>query len=177
MDVNILKLWVQADRLPLSEIFSLLGHSVSHDPPCSIACPVHKGGQEQKPSARWHLDNHVYCFVCNKQYTPSMIISQRRAMTRTAAAQFLIQTYAKHYPQLKDPVNEEDLDFFQNSSYTTHTNFEKRALSFIVSTYRNRSPLLSYRSFLRQLLFREVTLHSEEQYRSFLNRLRISLET
>jgi hypothetical protein len=55
--------------------------------PLQIPCPVHKLGQETRPSARVYEDDKtVWCFYCVVQYTATQVWSAMRDVDREVAA-------------------------------------------------------------------------------------------
>ena len=55
--------------------------------PLQIPCPVHKLGQEARPSARVYEDDKtVWCFYCVVQYTATQVWSAMRDVDREVAA-------------------------------------------------------------------------------------------
>lgn len=59
--------------------------------PLQIACPVHKLGQETRPSARIYEDDRtVWCFSCVVQYTVTQVWSAMRNVDREVAAEIIL---------------------------------------------------------------------------------------
>ena len=62
--------------------------------PCQIPCPVHKRGQEQKPSARLYADDRtVWCYTCLRQYGVTDVHAAQRGIKKAEAARDLLDKW------------------------------------------------------------------------------------
>jgi hypothetical protein len=81
-----------ADRSALMKlVLEELGYEI-WKVPLQVICPVHKLGQEQRPSARLYSeeDHDLWCFYCNKQYTPTEVWEAQRSVSRSEAARAIL---------------------------------------------------------------------------------------
>jgi hypothetical protein len=84
-----------ADRSVLiRDVLLDLGYEIWKTP-IQIPCPIHKLGQEQKPSARVYSgeDRTLWCFYCNKHYAPTEVWEAVRGVSRGDAARSILERW------------------------------------------------------------------------------------
>ena len=70
----------------MKEVLTELGYDI-WKVPLQIPCPVHKLGQETRPSARIYEDDKaIWCFYCVVQYRATQVWSAMRNVDREVAA-------------------------------------------------------------------------------------------
>jgi hypothetical protein len=97
-----------ADRSALiRDVLLELGYEVWKTP-IQIPCPVHKMGQEQKPSARVYSqeDHTLWCFYCNKHYSPTEIWEAVRGVSRGDAARSILGRWPVTDERARELVSE-----------------------------------------------------------------------
>ena len=94
-DVTDFETILVADRSVLMlDVLLDLGYNVWKTP-LQVPCPVHKLGQEGKPSARIYSaeDHTLWCFYCNKLYAPTEVWEAARAVSRGEAARSILERW------------------------------------------------------------------------------------
>jgi hypothetical protein len=101
----------------MKDVLTELGYDI-WKVPIQVACPVHKMGEESRPSARLYEDDKsIWCFYCVSQYRPTEVwgaikqisrdeaataILRKWPVTEEAAGQILRRARIPDHPQLPD---------------------------------------------------------------------------
>jgi hypothetical protein len=85
---------IVADRsTSMKEVLTELGYEI-WKVPLQIPCPVHKLGQETRPSARIYEDDRaVWCFYCVTQYTATQVWSAMKGVEQGEAAATILSRW------------------------------------------------------------------------------------
>lgn len=79
------------ETVKISQLLERLGFSLHRSPPCQVRCPVHKMGQETRPSARvYDDDSFVWCYSCWRQYRGTEIVAETKGCSRVEAADWIL---------------------------------------------------------------------------------------
>jgi hypothetical protein len=77
----------------MKEVLTELNYSI-WKVPLQISCPVHKLGQEDRPSARiYEDDKSVYCFYCIAQYKATEVWAAMKSVDRDVAAAAILEKW------------------------------------------------------------------------------------
>lgn len=129
----------------LTDVLDELGIEI-RGVPSQLACPVHKGGGETRPSAHIYPDNSIYCFTCSRQYGPVEVYAAGRGLDESSAAQRLLEKW---------PVSEETrtavLKEFTLPSRPEVSEAILDYLDMCLIRYRGRVSLQSYRDWAKKI--------------------------
>lgn len=165
-----------ADRSALMKtVLEDLGYDI-WKVPLQVICPVHKLGQEQRPSARLYSeeDHDLWCFYCNKQYTPTEVWEAQRSVSRSEAARAILARW---------PVAEEQARRLAQASRAPAgpQGLYEAVLERRLKVHRGRAPFAQYRQWARAVdAFRDYVESLPESSResalaSFLDRMDAAL--
>ena len=157
---------------PVGDLLRELGF-LYREPPCQIKCPVHKLGEETRPSAKYFGDQFVFCYSCGRQYTATEILAAQRGIEREEAAEKLLEkwpatedirrkAFSEFYQKKKTPVSKAILDSAEESllayrhkvSLELYREWVKRFLQLgdVLEGLEEEDQLLKLKSFKTQLV-------------------------
>jgi hypothetical protein len=163
---------VANQAVPLERVLDSL-HIPVRSVPGPLACPIHKFGLEDRPSAQIYADNSIYCFRCAQQYGPVDVWAAARDMDLERAAEDLLRLW---------PVDAETLQRLEHEARIPHSKPVDQSIfdqieGFLLES-RHEVPLALYRSWVQRAQEATVPLSrlvGDEQFRQiehFRNTLR-----
>jgi hypothetical protein len=140
------KIYLADSNTPMTELLSYLGIPY-RGVPSQLKCPIHKFGQETKPSARVYQENrNVWCYTCARQYKATEVYSTQKEVTRVEAAERILSKW---------PVSEvEAVALLKNYTAPKKKEPDKAMVELIekrVLVYKRKVPLENYRSWLQKI--------------------------
>jgi hypothetical protein len=114
--------------------------------PGQIACPFHKAGQEESPSARVFADNSLYCFTCARQYGPVDVWAVTRGCDAEVAAAVLLERWPPPEGDVRAALRE-----WTRPRRIQVDEALARWLDDQLLGWRHRVPLTIYREWARRL--------------------------
>ena len=131
--------------IPPAEVLSHFG-TVVHHVPMQVRCPVHKGGQENTPSARLFEDS-IWCYTCSKHYHATDIWTVAKGVSLETAVEQLISKWDLSEEEIKAVKLEFDRERSENRIYEIAKEEGEQCLI----QYRGKVPLDVYRTYAREL--------------------------
>lgn len=83
---------VADQTVQMTDVLDNFGHPYK-GVPGQCPCPVHKGGQETRFSAKLFEDNFIFCYTCGTQYKPTQVFASLDGVSREEAAIAMLEKW------------------------------------------------------------------------------------